>query len=142
MPGAPKFCGSYGLSGSPRFPSGKAVGKVTPVIGERRFLHVILPHSPFVWDSYCQFAPKSSPAEQYLCAAKLMGEIVAELKRLGRYDNSLIIFQSDHGHDRATQSHGTPTIETIPADIAKQVESVNSNYSALGLWGGSMPCSP
>lgn len=109
--------------------------KSRPESGQYVFLHVILPHSPFVWDASCQFMAKSSYVNQSLCASKLMGEIVAELKRLGRYDNSLIIFQSDHGMKNVTDSHGVATFDSIPDDIAEHAATVNSNYAGEGLWG-------
>jgi hypothetical protein len=109
--------------------------KSRPASGQYVFLHVMLPHSPSIWDESCQFTDKSDYGRQSLCAVKLMGEIVAELKRLGRYDNSLLIFQSDHGHRLVTDSHGLATFDMIPPEIERQVLRVNSHYSGKELWG-------
>jgi hypothetical protein len=68
--------------------------------GRYVFAHLILPHFPYVLDRNCvtdSQVRNTSPAEQSACANLLMSEIVAELKRLGRYKDSIIVFQSDHG---------------------------------------------
>ena len=66
--------------------------------GNYVYAHVILPHPPFVWDASCEPTKDSGFAAQTVCATRLIGEVTAELKRLGRYDDSLIIIQSDHGY--------------------------------------------
>jgi arylsulfatase A-like enzyme len=65
-------------------------------------MHILLPHSPYVWDEQCNYTLKleNGYAKQTLCATKLMAEIVAALKSLHRYHDSLIVFQSDHGHEK------------------------------------------
>ncbi len=62
-------------------------------------VHVLIPHFPNVLTESCSHKAdtKTSPLRQARCATKLMADIVDELKRLGRFKESLIIFQSDHG---------------------------------------------
>ena len=114
--------------------------KSRPASGQYVFLHVMLPHSPSIWDKSCQVTDKSDYGRQSLCTVKLMGEIVAELKQLGRYDNSLLIFQSDHGHRLVTDSHGLVTFDRILPEIEQQVLSLNSHYSGKECGGGIMHC--
>jgi len=65
------------------------------------FIHVILPHIPYVLKSDCSYSTssnmKSSPLEQSECATKMMTGFIDSLKKVGRFNNSLIIIQSDHG---------------------------------------------
>lgn len=63
------------------------------------FIHLILPHFPYLMDRDCNYRvdKKTTVAEQSKCATKLLTEFINELKRLGRYEESLIIVQADHG---------------------------------------------
>lgn len=64
-----------------------------------RLIHLILPHFPYILKSDCSYYKDtdSTPLEQSYCATKLMVDFLENLKKLDRYDNSLIIIQSDHG---------------------------------------------
>ena len=75
-----------------------------PATGQYVFAHVLLPHYPFELDGDCNYVgrkPDQAAQENYLehvqCANKLMGLLVQKLASLGRLDNSLIVFQGDHG---------------------------------------------
>ncbi len=67
--------------------------------GTYTFVHLILPHFPHVLKSDCSYNKdaESSPIEQSQCATKLIGEFTDKLKKLDRYENSLVIIESDHG---------------------------------------------
>ena len=71
--------------------------------GEYVFLHVLLPHMPYVLDDQCKYTPTSSdlPINRYYaqagCALNLVSQYLAKIKELGRYDDATIIVQSDHG---------------------------------------------
>lgn len=90
--------------------------------GDAYFLHVLLPHYPYVVDSACQPLPISkwvihrfsgNPFEgnsmdtrdlryrrywlQVQCANKLIGDLMVKLKALGLDENSVIIIHGDHG---------------------------------------------
>jgi phosphoglycerol transferase MdoB-like AlkP superfamily enzyme len=61
---------------------------------------LIIPHFPYVLSSECDYLGNdegSSPKQQTLCAIKLMRDLIHKLKSLGRFKDSLIIFQGDHG---------------------------------------------
>lgn len=63
------------------------------------FIHLILPHFPYLLDKDCRYRidKKTSVTEQSKCATKLLTDFIDELKRLGRFEDSLIIVQADHG---------------------------------------------
>lgn len=87
------------------------------------YVHVVLPHSPSVWDSECNYDGSTSFREQTFCATRMMNEIIDELKKLGRFDNSLIIFQSDHGTHRSGGGEPHPKFEP-PQNIKDKVEAM------------------
>lgn len=92
--------------------------KLRPARGQYVYAHIYLPHPPFVLNEECEYAPQADsfqkPSDfsfvttistdevtqafyrQSGCANKLMVEFIRELKRLGRYEKSAIIFHSDH----------------------------------------------
>lgn len=78
-----------------------------------RFIHVLLPHGPFVLNQNCeQILNKMPEKERYVqqsqCTIKLLGGMFEKLKELGAYDNSLIIVAADHGSrlkDRLIEDH-------------------------------------
>ena len=67
--------------------------------GNYVFVHMILPHAPSVMDEHGHYvgSKKGTRMGQVRLADKLTGELIAELKRLGRYDESLIIIHADTG---------------------------------------------
>lgn len=67
--------------------------------GTYNFVHLILPHFPYVLRSDCGYREgvNTTPLEQSMCANRLITDFVDSLKALGLYDNSLIIIQGDHG---------------------------------------------
>lgn len=75
------------------------------------FVHIYPPHRPFIFNRLCQLVPIDSAnvnsrmgdsdplryKEHAGCALNLFRDLLRQLKRLGVYDNSTIIFQSDTG---------------------------------------------
>jgi hypothetical protein len=68
-----------------------------PGRGQYVYAHLILPHAPYLWDGNCTLRQQTDIFEQTLCANKLIKDFIDKLKQLGRYDESLILIQSDHG---------------------------------------------
>ena len=104
-----------------------------PSSGQYIYLHVVMPHLPQILDADCKLTqPSPDPiigyTAQVRCATKLMGEIVDEIKVRGRYDDSAIIFQSDHGMDLEL---GSPYPEPKPpsAQVAEQLRKTNLYFS-------------
>lgn len=73
--------------------------KSTPPGNNYYFLHLILPHSPFVLDKDGNYlgGDFSTHYQQSLFADQLAGELIDLLKSLNRYDESLIVIQADTG---------------------------------------------
>lgn len=82
--------------------------------GEPFFLYLAfnLPHYPLQgeekWRKY--YADLPEPRRQYAAAVSTLDEkiglIVESLKTLGLYENTIIVFQSDHGHSEEERTFG------------------------------------
>ena len=84
------------------------------------YVHAILPHAPFVWNRNCEYSDGSGFGEQTMCATRLMAEVLTELRALERFENSLVIIQSDHGY-QGTAAGNSPL--EMPQSIAEIIES-------------------
>jgi arylsulfatase A-like enzyme len=74
--------------------------------GQYVFVHLIMPHGPYLRDNTCRYVGPREPSPeavdaQYECALATIDRINQTLSRLQRYDESLIIIHSDHGTPRA-----------------------------------------
>ena len=70
--------------------------------GEYVLAQVLIPHAPYVIGAGCELRGKHENAkwayyEQIICTGNLLRELIALLKRLDRYDKSVIVFHGDHG---------------------------------------------
>jgi hypothetical protein len=67
--------------------------------GRYVFIHLILPHFPYVLTKDCIFEEgrQTGPRAQHGCAISVMQRLIAKLRELNRLNNSIVIFQSDHG---------------------------------------------
>jgi len=100
-----------------------------PDHGQYVCAHVHVPHNPFIMNRDCVFSPDGVDYnEQTLCATRLMAEFISKLKELGRYHESTIIFQSDHGMGGIKD----PNYE-MPSEVEKKVDALNQ--------GGGLPAS-
>lgn len=74
-----------------------------PAFGRYAFLYLDIPHFPNVLQSNCTFTvlegviSETSAGEQSECATKVLLDFVSFLKRVGRFDSSLVIIQADTG---------------------------------------------
>jgi hypothetical protein len=70
----------------------------TPEGGQYTFIHMLLPHGPCVLDAEGNYVgSRGTRHAANLFLERLVGELVAELKRLKRYDSSLIVIHADTG---------------------------------------------
>lgn len=93
--------------------------KYRPGSKQYNFIHIMQPHSPFVWTPSFTYS-QSSFEEQVLCSINLMNFLIIELKRLGRFENSMIIFHADHGWSDTGLSY--PFLDEIPKSILDKIE--------------------
>ena len=61
------------------------------------FIHLVGSHSPFLVDENCQPSEEATSLSQTKGSFAVVKAYLAELKRLGVYDNSTIIISGDHG---------------------------------------------
>ncbi|WP_309082878.1 sulfatase-like hydrolase/transferase [Chelativorans sp.] len=109
-----------------------------PPRGRYVFLHLMVPHSPFVFDASCSFAHPDRQAQkshdqqiddQFACAVTVMERITEQLRELNRFENSLVIFHADHGLGDAALLHrwdstvkrdpSAPYIDRDTGDLSK-----------------------
>jgi hypothetical protein len=102
-----------------------------PDHGQYVYAHLYIPHPPYVMDRNCVFSPDASHYdEQALCATRLMVELIAKLKELGRYQEATIIFHADHSIEEKACSKNA---SGMSLEVEKEIETVNlMNYSAEG----------
>lgn len=76
-----------------------------PASGQYVFVHVLIPHGPYVLRSDCSTRPDvtslhptaGSPLDQARCATARIVAWIALLERLGRLDDALVVIHADHG---------------------------------------------
>lgn len=79
-------------------------------------VYVTVPHPPATLDRRGRYIGKSTYMEEVLLATNMMAMLVNRLKELGRFDNSFIIFQSDHGSAKAADYRGQRLLDTVRMD--------------------------
>ncbi len=98
--------------------------KSRPDAGHYVEAHIRLPHPPFVLDGALAYHPQGTTHDDQMQAAmSLIAQFVAELKRLGRYDNALIIIHSDHGSSQ--EKDDPPPAETgLTAPVVSRINAM------------------
>lgn len=73
--------------------------RALPDTGRYTFVHLLLPHSPYVVDEDCAYDGMRSeaPFAQTLCTLGLVTNYLDELASLDRFERSLIVIHGDHG---------------------------------------------
>lgn len=95
------------------------------------YSHVLFPHSPYVFDRNCNFVKdETSFRAQSACAIRVVIKLLEELRRLNRFNDSVIIIQSDHAEYFLRDE-----IEfSMPPDFARQLEEAEPyGFSASNL---------
>jgi hypothetical protein len=92
--------------------------RLRPAGGQYVHAYFYPPHSPYQLDRDGNYVGKSSYDEQLLLVTNMILEIVETLKEQGKFENSLIIVQSDHGYcGAASQTYvGDPLRDFIQMD--------------------------
>ena len=98
-----------------------------------KFIHLVTPHAPLVTDPECGFSGAEQAysletfGTQSRCTLDSVIEFLRQLKKLGIYNNSLLMIHGDHG--------GGVAFEMRDAD--GQVS--NSSESLHQMWGNPLP---
>ena len=105
--------------------------KNRPARGQYIHAHVYIPHGPYVLRRDCSYAAAAtSYEEQSACSTLIMAELADELRRLGRFEDSLIIFQADHGswETGLQELPGEIALPDVAAAMAGNVRQLSAPY--------------
>ncbi len=157
-----EFVSSTGLGGLQR-PGGETLNIARPWLESVKdkpfffFFHIYEPHTPYAPPE--PFASKyaSKYDGEIASADQIVGELIADLKRLEVYDKALIVVLSDHGEglgDHGEDEHGVflynesihvPLLVKLPeaqkagGTTARPVELLDVAPTVLGLLGMDVP---
>ena len=86
------------------------------------FIHVMIPHPPYVVDADCSFIGPENPsrpsyADQARCALALVQKLFDRLRALGVWDRTAIVLTSDHGWDELRPDHPLEGVKTPAGDL-------------------------
>ena len=110
------------------------------------FIHLAGSHAPYILDENCQKSNTATPLSQTKGAFLFIKKYLNELKRLGVYDNSIIVISGDHGKpysdvepiynwEKDNFTDHAPTV----AMFYKPKNSNNSlNYSDIPIQSGNI----
>jgi Sulfatase len=83
-----------------------------PARGRYTFIHLLVPHRPFLLSPDCSYRSaldRTDIQQQSACAMRLASDLLETLRRLGRYDDTAILIQGDHGSPvKPENGHATP----------------------------------
>ena len=109
--------------------------------GSFRFIHLIGSHPPYTLDRNVE--PTSDPSkenveEQTMGAYRIVAQYIAELKRLGVYENTSFIITADHGEwyltDTDIQRPSAPVIMYKPAGQTAEEAAQPMQVSDAPVW--------
>ncbi len=99
--------------------------KKRPAHGQYVYVHLWFTHDPIGnRNSDCTRNRESTATylDHAICATRIMERFILELKKLGRFKDSTIIFHGDHGHgDVGPKDFERPT---LPQEIAQRIQTV------------------
>jgi hypothetical protein len=98
-----------------------------PARGQYVYFHIMLPHPDYTHAADCRRTGDSSYSRQAACAERLMAATIALLRRLGRLDASLVIFQGDHGF-QASESDLAQPRAPMPAAVRRRLADLGDSY--------------
>ena len=99
--------------------------KDRPAHGQYVYAHFWFTHNPIGnRNSDCTHNRDGTSTyfDHAVCATRVMERFIAELKKLGRFKDATIIFQSDHGH--ADVGPKDPQEYPVPKDVAQRIRAV------------------
>ena len=100
-----------------------------------RIIHLMGAHAPYVMDADGNKVKdrKVSPVEQYIGSLNYVSAYLSELKRLGKYDDSLIIVAADHGENYVSEKlpeETNPILFIKPFNVDSSVQIKESDERA------------
>lgn len=103
-----------------------------PATNQYVYTHVILPHAPHTWSSNCKYIASSNFKQQTDCATSFMATLIKKLKTLKKFDNSLVIIQSDHGAHVKGSGNVSSAYE-MPANVQAKFSAANKFFPSKGI---------
>lgn len=125
--------GSYRANAIPLIDSFSKQEINRPATGQYVYLHVILPHGPFLHTSDCErtVVGQTSYSSQIVCAVRMMAHIIRAIRATDHFDNSLIIFSSDHGFNDSTIPPSR-LLTKITAEASSMIEQYDGQFGVQG----------
>ncbi|HEY8369633.1 MAG TPA: sulfatase-like hydrolase/transferase [Thermodesulfobacteriota bacterium] len=107
-----------------------------PDRGVYYYLHVLLPHFPFVYTADGRRVQRKAPrladyVEQIRYTDRLFGTFVSALRADGRYDDSLIIVHADHGVRYPFPDLGIDLPAGVPRSTTALISAVPESLDVL-----------
>ncbi len=109
--------------------------------GSFRFIHLIGSHPPYILDRNVERTEdpsKQNVDEQTMGAYRIVAQYIAELKRLGVYENTSFIVTADHGNwystERDIQTPSAPVIMYKPAGQTAEEAAQPMQVSDAPVW--------
>jgi len=102
-----------------------------PAIGQYVKGHFLVPHGPYIVDGDCRYRENVTYFAQATCTLRMVTEFLDELKRLGRYDSSIILVHADHGSWPVCRGKDLDTLDKA-MDEAIRRSSVRG-YAGVGI---------
>ena len=108
--------------------------KERPCTGQYVFTHIYFPHAPFLLDRLGRPSRHANFLSQSACALRLVAEFIAELKKTGHYNDSIIVIHSDHGWgDQIPAKNNQPVPEKIQIEAWRRSELELDNWTSALL---------
>lgn len=130
--------------------------------GQFHFLHILLPHQPYLYDSDCNLKPTGAPwwvdhptsapgdntteesrreeyrryFEQLQCTAKLMDRFMATILENPDLEDAVFFFHADHGSRLSRRNFRADTPEELSLDDILDIHSVIAALRAPGVEPG------
>ncbi len=99
--------------------------KKRPAHGQYVYVHLWFTHDPIGsrnGDCTQNREGTATYLDHAVCATRIMERFISDLKKLGRFKDSTIIFQSDHGHGEVGPKDAATN--ALPADVEKRIQTV------------------
>lgn len=107
-----------------------------PSYGQFVFVHVYIPHKPYIYDKNCKETLDSGYIGQAACTLLVISQWIEQLKSDGKFDNSTIIIFGDHG----MTGRGTGGIKFfMTKEFIIQLKKMGyRRHQGLALWASAM----
>ena len=119
---------AYSILALPKLVHSLRAGQEEPVF---LLTHTLLTHGPFVFNEEFQLTGRGDIITDQEYGLRLAADLIERLQEINVYDDSLIIFCGDHGHDLEVPSLIAPSAyaefyASLPAEYVKKGEATST----------------